>query len=486
MTEFSVLTKRYGLFVLLLLAFGMEFWKLGTHPANSFDEARFGVHAFEMDQNGDYFNLYYQGKPDAWVARPPLKSWLTLLGYKLLGFNEWGLRLSSGLFILVFFYYAYRWLELYLGSIRACVGGLILLSIKGIVGFHVGRNGDMDAEFIALSMGFLNYFSRYLHFDKKNAILYAAVFLALAFWFKTMACLFYLPGIFLYAVTSKKARSLIKDRFLWYGSLLFSLGVLSWFIIVAFWGTRYVNTPYAGDNALETMVLYDIWMRFTGTQFDGHPVLPSYHFFFTNLDVRYNVWNYFFYGGMALFLFQKWKGLVMTKYDKLLGLCAWIILPVFVLLTFGMHKLDWYSAPLLPILTVFVLYLMDNLLLRMPWFKWAVGGLLCFTLVRQEVYLEEQSHVENEASFFLAHKAKWQGADTLWVIGDAPQNIYLNMLWTKKPVGIASDAKVFSQKKDRIGFAFSEVVDKKPKLHQIAEYHDDRLGIHFALVESTN
>lgn len=480
----SRFSKQNLLFLLLFLVAILEFWKLGVGPVNSFDEARFGANACEMRQNGDFLNLYYQGKPDAWLARPPLKAWLTMSGYFLFGYNAWGLRMSSGLFVLLFFYFAFQWMALYLTPGNAFLGGLMLLSVKGVVGFHVGRNGDMDAEFNALLMGFLYFFSLYLHFHRKNAILFAGCFLAFAFWFKTMACFFYLPGIFLYLLASRRLLPFLKDNYAWYAIGIFLTGILSWTLIVLFCGTRYHNTPYAGDNAIETMVIYDIWMRFTSSHFDGHPVHTSYGFFFTNLDVRFNVWNYFSYLGLAIFFFQLKKGSVSSAYQHVLPFCAFILFPAFVLFTFGMHKLDWYSTPILPLLTMFALYALENLVLRWSWFGCLFAALLCFTLVRHALYTDRQTRLENETALIDQHQGILQKADTLWVAESISQSIYLRLLWMHKPIKIAPNLATFTAKQGRIGISSSDLKGKR-KVRKIAEYVDERLDIRDAIIRST-
>jgi len=60
---------------LISLIFLLVFLKLGEHPISPWDEARHGVSAVEMLQNGDWINIHYAGKPDDWNAKPPLVTW---------------------------------------------------------------------------------------------------------------------------------------------------------------------------------------------------------------------------------------------------------------------------------------------------------------------------------------------------------------------------------------------------------------------------
>jgi 4-amino-4-deoxy-L-arabinose transferase-like glycosyltransferase len=441
MLDFLKLPERYLLIILLVFAAGIEFYHLGSQPVKEYDEARFAANAFEMMHNHDYINLYYQGEPDTWVARPPLKAWLIIAGYTLLGYNEWGLRLSSGIAILVFFFYAFRLLNLYLSKQQAFVIGLLLLSVKGIIGFHVGRNADMDAELIALLTAFTYYFIQYLDFEKRTCIFYAGIFLGLSFLLKTTACFYYIPGLLLYVTITGRLKMLLRDAYLWYGIGIFLSFILAWIGVQMVYGVDYGNAHsfHEGKNSLETMLVYDTWMRFTANHFDGHPVEVNRLFFIHVLDSVFNVWNYFFYAGIVLFVYllknptEKIKLQANAYYRPcLLSLC--ILLPIALLLTFGMHKLNWYTAPALLFTAILAGFAIDYIKNLHRYLSYVIAIVLAFTLIRHVLFLEEQIEEKNEVYFLLENKKEWESFSSIIYLDVIPQNVYVYLLWQGKTV----------------------------------------------------
>ena len=79
------------LFLALLCFYHLDYGEL-----MDWDEARHGVSAYEMLQTGEPIVTTYAYSPDYWNLKPPLSEWLIALGYKLFGYNAYGLRFFSG------------------------------------------------------------------------------------------------------------------------------------------------------------------------------------------------------------------------------------------------------------------------------------------------------------------------------------------------------------------------------------------------------
>ena len=79
------------LFLALLCFYHLDYGEL-----MDWDEARHGVSAYEMLQTGEPIVTTYAYSPDYWNLKPPLSEWLIALGYKLFGYNAYGLRIFSG------------------------------------------------------------------------------------------------------------------------------------------------------------------------------------------------------------------------------------------------------------------------------------------------------------------------------------------------------------------------------------------------------
>ena len=91
--------KYYGFFFAagtLVLAFYC-FRCLDVKYVDSWDEARHGVNAYEMIQNGDYIRHTYNYQVDDWNLKPSISYWAIVLGFRLFGYSVWGLRFFSAL-----------------------------------------------------------------------------------------------------------------------------------------------------------------------------------------------------------------------------------------------------------------------------------------------------------------------------------------------------------------------------------------------------
>jgi 4-amino-4-deoxy-L-arabinose transferase-like glycosyltransferase len=429
---------RKSFFLVLLLIIGgyIEFYQLGTPSLMEFDEARYAANAYEMMHNGDYINLHYRGQPDAWVARPPLKAWFIMAGYTLFGYNEWGLRFSSGIAILLFLFFCYRSFLLYYAPYQAFLACLLLITSKGIIGFHVGRTADMDAELIAFLSASFYFFLRYMAFEDKRAIYYCAFFTGLAFWLKTTACFYYVPGFLLYVFVLKKQRDFFSRRDVYYAMSIFIGMVGAWVLIQLTIGVDYSATKniHEYSNSLQTTFVYDTWNRFTASHFDGHVVESDYFFLFHHLDSIYNVWNYIAYGGLGLFLYFY----VRDKEEHplvLLSIC--VLLPIALLLTFGMHKLMWYIAPALFLLTVLAWYFIHFAFQKNKMLRFVFVVLLGYKFYDQTQELNKTYREPHELTFIKKYEPliKPELKHPRFYFSEfIPQHVYAYLLWKEYEV----------------------------------------------------
>ena len=70
-------------YALLFLIIFLSFFRLDQQPIHQWDEARTGVNAVEMLENGDYINLHFGGEPDKIRAKPPLVIWWVAFNFKV-------------------------------------------------------------------------------------------------------------------------------------------------------------------------------------------------------------------------------------------------------------------------------------------------------------------------------------------------------------------------------------------------------------------
>lgn len=99
------------LVIILILAFGLRIYKLsGIPPSLSWDEAAVGVNSamiadYGRDEYGEFLPLYFKSFGD---DKHPVHIYFTVLSVKMLGLNEFAVRLPSALFgvlnvLLIFF-----------------------------------------------------------------------------------------------------------------------------------------------------------------------------------------------------------------------------------------------------------------------------------------------------------------------------------------------------------------------------------------------
>ena len=70
---------------------------LDVQYVDSWDEARHGVNAYEMIQNGDYIRHTYNYVVDDWNLKPSISYWGIILGFRIFGYSVLGLRFCSAL-----------------------------------------------------------------------------------------------------------------------------------------------------------------------------------------------------------------------------------------------------------------------------------------------------------------------------------------------------------------------------------------------------
>jgi 4-amino-4-deoxy-L-arabinose transferase-like glycosyltransferase len=121
------------------------FLGLATSNVNDYDEARYGVTAFEMQQHRTFVLDTYAGQREVWALKPPLGYWLMALSFSLLGGSALAMRLPSALCALaavaVTMGAARRWFD---GRL-AVLAGAILATTFGFLSNHGARSGDFDA-----------------------------------------------------------------------------------------------------------------------------------------------------------------------------------------------------------------------------------------------------------------------------------------------------------------------------------------------------
>ncbi len=93
----KLIKTNWLLIAIILLAFVLRFWKLNSYPALNADEAAIGYNAYSliqtgMDEHGNSWPVHFQSFND---YKPGLYFYMVLPFVKLMGLNEWAVRIPG-------------------------------------------------------------------------------------------------------------------------------------------------------------------------------------------------------------------------------------------------------------------------------------------------------------------------------------------------------------------------------------------------------
>lgn len=309
---------------------------LDVQYVDSWDEARHGVNAYEMIQNGDYIRHTYNYQTDDWNLKPSVSYWGIILGFKLFGYSVFGLRFVSALAYLVTGILCGLAASRYSREASILVMGFFCANERPLSA-HLARAGDADALFLLF---FTIAMLAMLQIRRNRRYLYVCgLSFSLAFLTKSWhaGVIAVIGGIFLLG-TGQLFRLKAKE---WAGFLasVFS-PLLLWF------GWRYTKD---GWFFLKQMVEVDLLARTGSANFEGHefPFSFYYDMVFGNGDFIYPWLLAVCAAGLAVFFLQLPRRKVLWKSaegETCFGLLLWFLIP-FLGFSLIRTKLIWYCYP---------------------------------------------------------------------------------------------------------------------------------------------
>lgn len=316
-----------GFLVILFLTF----YKLGYASLRDWDEARHGVNAYELMQNGDWIVTTYGYVKDYWNLKPPLSEWLIILGYKIFGYNALGLRFYSALSHILTVVICFVFVKKIYGRLATLFMVYGFAAWKTFYGFHYARYGDADAFFILLYI--VSILSLYWMWNNKSYVYISCLCVSLSFLAKGMHA-----GIIAFSIiiavfaTGFIKRLTIRDLVI---CILLALGP------IAMWAA--VRVYVDGTYFLHQMFFYDVVARSSRT-IEGHIGGPSFYVI-RFMSTKY-VW-------MLLFLIASFFVFKKDYKDKfpLLALFSGIVIP-FLLFSAVKSKFDWYTWCTYPLIII--------------------------------------------------------------------------------------------------------------------------------------
>jgi len=155
----NFIKKYWFLIVILILATFLRFWKLDIYPALNADEAAIGYNAYSliqtgMDEHGHSWPIHFQSFND---YKPGLYFYLVLPFVKLIGLNEWAVRIP-GAFIGVLTVLAIYFLSLELFNNKKIATSAAFFLAISPWHIHFSRGGwEVNTATFLITMGLLMF-----------------------------------------------------------------------------------------------------------------------------------------------------------------------------------------------------------------------------------------------------------------------------------------------------------------------------------------
>ena len=365
-----------ALIILLLLVYFPLFLHLDSLPLATWDESLFALRALHLFEEGSYmynFNVYHD-LPNHQNTKLPFTTFFQVLGYKIFGVNELGLRLPIIFLFLAMSAYLIYHFKKHFGTLwPALIFLLILIASPGFVKPHMLRTGDQDVPFAMYLLLAILFFYQYLRSSRPAYIwAFALAFLA-ALMTKNLLAGIIAPGLLLFVIQQKKLKWLFS-RPAWYGVLFLIAGVY----LGSLW---YFESKQAGF--FDRMWNYELLGRYQ-TTIEGHVGGPLFY-----LRELIDGMGVFFWpaafspllvGGWSAQ--GKWKNLIMILWLSMLSYGG--------ILSFSETKTAWYAAPLFPgaaLLSALSIYYVYQCFFRHKSRQWQLAcGSICLIIYSLAYY----------------------------------------------------------------------------------------------------
>jgi 4-amino-4-deoxy-L-arabinose transferase-like glycosyltransferase len=360
-----------SMMVLLSMAAFNLIYRLGDFPIYSWDEARHGVSAFEMIRNGNFIVNTYREKNDYWNLKPPLSFWTIILGYKIVGFNELGLRICSAIFSLGTITMAAVFLYKTHGKLASLISTLVLETCTQFIINHSSRTGDADSLFVFL---FTAAILSLLLSDQNSKWLYVSGFaFSLAFLTKSWHAGNIVVILVIFLIFTRKNKKFSRRNWM--------VVCVCMVLPILIWGA--IRYQYDGIHFLKNMVYYDLLHR-SSTTIEHH---TGGVFYYISIMYKFSL----FWIIVQIFLLfldrgTSFKKISSEKKDFWIGFSLWVLIP-FILFTMAETKVRWYILPIYPALSIMTGIIASRVIQKG---KWLTKVVLSVSILSVAVYYEWQ------------------------------------------------------------------------------------------------
>ena len=318
-------------------------------PIRIWDESRLAINAYEMNKNGNWLVTHFEGSPDLWNTKPPFLIWMQVIFIKMIGIGELAIRLPSAIAAFL------TCISLLIISVKylknftfGFISALVLVTSHGYMDCHAARFGDYDAMLTFLTTISGLFFLCFLE-KKQNKYLYLFfICLALAVLTKGITPLIFLPAFLFYTVWQRQFMTIIKNKHLYFGLLLFLFITLTYYLL------RELNSP----GYLKAVQENELGGRYLNA-IESHE--GGFLFYFYNIiNFQLAEWYLLIPCGLAMGLVSK-----NDRIKKLTVFSTLMVLVFFIVISTAKTKLQWYDVPMYPFISIIIaaiIYVLFNTL----------------------------------------------------------------------------------------------------------------------------
>ena len=342
-----------ALLLLLALLLFTFFYKLSLQPVYVWDEARRANDSLQMLLRGDWIIDFYDDDPTTRSSKSPLLLWLQVVSLYLFGINEWALRApSAAASVLIgcsIWWFCYKYFK---SAAIGLLAGAVFASTLAWVIYHAGRTGDYDALLTLFTTLYGCCFFAYCVSQNNKWLKWFWVLLTLAVLTKGVAGLFFVPGLALFALTEKRFKSLLQNKWFYRGAAFLVVLVSGYYFF------REIHAP----GFLSAMYNNELGGRYlTEMEENGRSVL----FYIKNFFWRFRFWVY-----LAVPAFAMGVASSSPRFKKITVFNFILIASFIAIISFSKTKLFWYDLPIYPFLAIQVgCFLYTCFQLLMPFLK---------------------------------------------------------------------------------------------------------------------
>jgi 4-amino-4-deoxy-L-arabinose transferase-like glycosyltransferase len=361
--------------VIVLCVFNVSY-KIQTSKIGEYDEARYGVSAFEMLVTNNVWINTYASERDFANLKPPLGLWVISTSYRIVGITPLGLRLPSMMAAILCVWLTIRLGRRYGGPPAGILAGAILATTFPFILRHGARTGNFDALFtllITLALWLTLACNRHQAQVLSGLI---GLVLALGFLVKSWAVGPFVLAALL-SILWMQRRPVAFVNIAWV-SLTFMVPLLCW--ALARWLVD-------GPEFLQRMLTYDLLQRASDT-IEAASAQPFYYVSF--LGDRFAPWAAILVLGSILLLVKSIgtdRPSIGCPGEKpyILLLAWWSLLPL-ALLSLTRSRYHWYINPILPALALATAFVIMQLfrVTHKPMLKMLMLGVIVLGLCINE------------------------------------------------------------------------------------------------------